>query len=92
MTTKNLNNFHESPLGFGHSRLATYYNREAFDFTLGKILGVTRKTNLKQAMLPYTRWNILEMRRLNVRQSDNNNCKPKTRAQRNWIGDEHTII
>lgn len=64
-------NTQESPLGFGHSRLATFYNRESFDFTLGKILGdghINKKNQLEidQKDFEYTQWNQNETRRLQL--------------------------
>ena len=34
----NFSNLNDSLLGFGHSRRKTFYNREAFDFTVGSDL------------------------------------------------------
>jgi hypothetical protein len=67
----NFLNLNESPLGFGHSRRKTFYNREAFDFTVGKILGdghINKKNQLliDQKQLEYTQWNQTETRRLGL--------------------------
>lgn len=68
---KNFQNFDPPILGFGHSRQRTFYDREAFDFTLGKILGdghINKKNQLEidQKQKQYTEWNQNEMRRLGL--------------------------
>jgi hypothetical protein len=59
----------------GHSRRRTFYDREAFDFTIGKILGdghINKKNQLEidQKQLEYTQWNQQLLRRLGL-SSDN---------------------
>ncbi len=67
----NMNNLAQSPLGFGHSRRQKFYNREAFDFTLGKILGdghINKKNQFEidHSIRDYTAWNQSETRRLGL--------------------------
>lgn len=68
---KNFSNLNESPLGFGHSRRKPFYNREAFNFTVGKLLGdghINKKNQLliEQKQLEYTEWNQRETKRLGL--------------------------
>lgn len=76
-SNNNISYFNTDPpiLGFGHSRCRTFYNREAFDFTIGKILGdghINEKNQLEidQKQREYTQWNLKQTRRLGL-SSDN---------------------
>jgi hypothetical protein len=58
-------------LSLGHSRRKPFKSREAFDFTLGKILGdghINKKNQLEidQKDFLYTQWNQNETRRLGL--------------------------
>jgi hypothetical protein len=58
-------------LGFGHSRLQRFENREAIDFTLGKLLGdghINKKNQLEidQRQREYTEWNQQQTRKFGL--------------------------
>ena len=58
-------------LSFGHSRMKPFKSREAFDFTVGKVLGdghINKKNQLEidQKDFLYTQWNQNETRRLGL--------------------------